>query len=327
MTSNKQLNTIRNGALLLIVAALLLTACGGAKPKTYTIGVACLSPTIDPAFDGFKAGMVEAGYVEGQNVTYVYDGPVSTIDDLDAVIENLMAKDLDLIFTLSTPAASKAKAAVAGKGIPVVFSVVSDPVGSKIVDSLTHPGGDITGVRVGGSIAKQLDLLLSMAPGTTRLYTPHNPEDGGAVQSMVELSAAAPSLGIEPVIVEVRTADELNAALAAVPSDVDAIFLLGSGFLNTQFTQYVDTAIAHKLPLASVSPLFDRGVLMSYGHDYHRDGQQAARLADLVLKGTPPGDLPVETADFFLGINLQTAQTIGLDIPDAILAQADDVAR
>jgi putative ABC transport system substrate-binding protein len=312
-------------ALLSVVA--LLAACAKPQPKTFTIGIVNFSPALDVVFDGFKAGMAKAGYVEGENVTYIYEGAVANIADLDPAIQNLLAADVDLIFSLATPATLEAKRAVEGTDIPVVFAPVNDPVASRVMESLTQPGGNLTGIRVGGGIAKGLDWLLAIVPGTTRLFVPHNPEDSGSVQGLAELSEAAATLDIELVISELRTPEEFDAAMNAIPEDVQAIFMLPAGFFSARATQFTEAAITHNLPAISVAPLCKAGVLMSYGLDYYRVGEQASRLAAQILRGTAPGDLPVETCDFFLGINLQTAQAIGLDIPDDILQQADEIIR
>lgn len=326
---NTQRNSIFRPALwvsIFILAAGFLTACGR-EPKSYTIGILNLTSVVDETIDGFKAGMMELGYIEGQNISYFYEGATGSVDGLDAALANIMAADVDLIFVLTTPGATKVKAAVEGSDLPVVFTVVSDPVGAGLVDSLIQPGGNLTGVRVGGSIAKQLGLIQTLAPGTARIYIPHNPDEGGSVSSLAETTAAAPGLGIEPVVAEVRTQDELSTALATIPEDVDAIFLLGSGFLNQQIEVYVNVAIQRTLPLISMCNCAEQGVLMTYGYDYSRSGQQSARLVDQIFKGASAGEIPVETTDFFMSINLQTARAIGLEISDDVLAQADDLVR
>jgi putative ABC transport system substrate-binding protein len=308
-----------------VVLSLLLVAC--APRKSLTIGIVNFSRTLDPTVEGFKEGMAELGYVEGESVTYIYDDQVESITDLDPAIQDLLGKDLDLILSLTTPASSKVKQAFAERDTPVVFPAVTDPVDSGLVDSLTHPGGNLTGIRTGGSIAKGLEWLLAIAPDTRRLFVPHNPEDSGSVQGLAELSEPAAALGLELVIAEVSTSDEFNAAMDAIPEDVDAIFVLPTGFLVPRIAKFVETAIAHKLPLMSVSPQCGAGALVCYGFDYRQMGKQAARLADQILQGAAPGDLPVETAEFFLSLNLQAAQAIGLDIPEDILEQADHIVR
>ena len=120
--------TISRLLLLVLVISLLLIACQDEQSKTFTIGVVNLSPTLNPSLDGFKAGMAALGYVEGENVTYIYDGPTGSIEALQPEVEKLLDAKIDLIFSLSTPAALKAKQAVEGTDIPVVFAPVSDPV-------------------------------------------------------------------------------------------------------------------------------------------------------------------------------------------------------
>lgn len=321
------MKTITRTLVVLLFVVTLLASCGKPQPKTFTIGVVNFSPPLDAVVEGFKVGMAELGYVEGENVTYVYEGVVTSIEALDPAVQNLRAADVDLILSLTTPATLVTRQAVEGTDVPVVFAGVNDPVASGLVKSLREAGGNLTGIQAGGSIAKGLEWLLAIAPDTTSLFVPYNPDDAASVQAMVALSEAAATLGVELLIVEVRTPDELAAALDAIPESADAMFVPSSGFLSARLTQVVETAILHKLPLASMSPWCKEGVLMSYGFGYYQTGEQASRLADKILQGTPPADLPVETADFFLVINLQTAQAIGLDIPDDILQQADEIIR
>ena len=320
----------RSPLTLVMVASLILAvALGGcsSQPKAFTIGIVNLPPTLDPMVDGFKAGMAELGYTEGENVTYIYEGATSSFEGLDPAIQHLIEQDVDLIFTITTPAALKTRLAVEGTDIPVVFGAVTTPVERGVVESLIHPGGNLTGIDSGGFVPKQAEWLLAMAPDTEHLFVPHNPDDATSVRALADLKAAVATLGVELVIVEVRTVDELFTALDAPPEDVDAVFVLSSGFLTAHLNKFIETAIERKLPLTTVGEGAQRGALTSYGHDIVRVGAQASRLADKVLQGTSPADLPVEKADFFLSINLQTANAIGLEISDEILAQAHNISR
>lgn len=313
---------------LLIVAGLLLAACGTPQPQTVTIGVVNLSLALNPVFDGFKAGMADLGYVEGQSVTYIYAGPVGSIEALEPAIQDLKTQDIDLLLALSTPATLQAKHAVKGTDIPVVFAPVNDPVGSGVVDNLRNPGGNLTGIQVGGFVPKELEWLLTIAPDTTHLFVPYNPDDSSAVQGMVALDEAADKLGIEIVVGEAHTPDEIMSAIDTIPEEVDAIFLPPDNLMTAHIDDFVAVALERDIPISSVAyPQAEAGALMSYGPDFFRLGEQVARLADKVLQGTSPADLPIETAEFFLSINLQTAEAIGLDIPDTVLRQADNIIR
>jgi putative ABC transport system substrate-binding protein len=309
------------------VVLITLVSIGGlAEAKTFVVGIVCQSPTMEPAIAGFKEAfdaLIE--HDEDASVTYIHNGYVS---DVAAEVERLLSTGaVDLLLTLGTPATQAAQRATVGTGIPVVFTAVQDPVASGIVASMTQPGGNMTGVRAGGSSGKALQWLLEIAPGTRRLYVPNWPSDSASALGLADLMSAAGALGIDIVARDVSTTEELLATLADMPSDVDSVFLNSSGSLNAQVSAYVQAALSRKIPLASQSPLTGSGVLLTYGHDYYRDGVQAARLAHLVLHGAAPGDIPVETADFFLGINLQTAAAIGLVISDDVLDQADVIVR
>lgn len=313
---------------LLIVASLVLTACGTPQTQSFTIGVINLTPALNPTFDGFKAEMTELGYVEGENITYIYEGPTGSIEALTPAIQDLIAQDIDLILALSTPATLQAKQAVAGTDIPVVFAPVNEPVQAGVVDSLRNPGGNLTGIRVGGFVPKELEWLLAIAPDTKRLFVLHNPDDDSAVQGLGALKVAAGTLDVEIVVGEARGSDEVIAGIETIPEDVDAIFLLPDNLVVGHIDDFAAVALERDLPLSSVAyPQAEAGALMSYGPDFFQLGKQVARLADKVLQGTAPADLPVETAEFFLSINLQTAQAIDLDVPDDILRQADNIIR
>ena len=312
---------------LLIYAVLLLTACGAEQPKTFTIGVINLSAGAHSALEGFKAGMTRMGYIEGENVTYVYDGPVIEADKLEAAVQKLVEKDVDLLFSLTTPATREAKRAVESTGIPVVFVLVYDPVMSGLVDSLIMPEGNLTGIRGGGNMPKMLDWLQRIDPGAKRIFAPFNPEETASVQALAELEKAAGTLGLELVTPEVRTSEEINEALRTIPGEIDAILAFPGAFFLRNLAQIEKTAIAHKLPLVS-GPAGPRPpALLTFGARVATMGEQASRLAAKILEGAAPADVPVETADFFLAINLRTARAIGLDVPDGILQRADEIIR
>lgn len=304
----------------------LMSIAGLAEAATYVVGIVCPSATMEPAVAGFENALNElVKHAEGTTVTYVYSGPVS---DVAAEVARLLSSpNLGFLLTIGTPATQAAQRATQGTGIPVVFTAIQDPVASGIVASMTQPGGNMTGVRVGGSSPKALQWLLEIAPKTKRLYVPNWPSDSASVLGLADLASAGGALGVEIVARDVSTTEELLAALADMPSDVDSVFLSSSASLNAQVDAYVQAALSRKIPLVSQSPLTGSGVLLTYGHDYQRDGAQAARLVHLIFHGAAPGDIPVETADFFLGINLQTAEAIGLAISDDVLDQADVIVR
>jgi len=312
-----------------LIASFLLSACGAAsQKKIYKIGVVNLAPPLEPILEGFKAGMEEAGYVEGQDITYIYDGPAANPDALNGVLDNLKNEKVDLVLTFGTLATLTAKESLAGTDIPIIFGPVTDPVASGIVADVLNPGGNITGIQTGNPTPKRLEWLLKFDPEIKRLYTFNNPEDNSSVQALEALKQTAPIFNVELVIRDTSTPEEIAVALNEMPEDIDAIFLPASAFFERNNNQFVKFANEHKLSLAAPATANVRdGALTSFGHDNVPLGQQASHLADQILRGTKPADLPVESADLFVSINLKTAEIIGLNIPDEIIRQANVIVR
>jgi putative ABC transport system substrate-binding protein len=314
--------------ILFIITGLLLTACGGvqAQDKTFTIGVINYAPPLEKSFEGFKAEMAELGYVEGENVTYIYNGPMPDPQAGEREAESLVAQDVDLIFTIGTQATLQAKQAVAGTDVPVVFAPVINPVEEGVVESIRQPGGNVTGIQSGSTLSKALEWLLKLTPEATKVYVPYNPEDAVSVTSVAPLREAAATLGVELLLDEVDTLEEVVATVKTLPEDT-VFFMVAApsiGFNDDLFKAATDRGIAIG---SNLSTQIELGALVTYATDYFSMGKQAARLADQALRGTAPADLPVETSEYFLTINLKAAEAIGLDIPDDILRQADTVIR
>jgi putative ABC transport system substrate-binding protein len=316
-----------------VLLVLLLAGCGSDKDQNgesgdYTIGIINLVPIMDDIVDGFKSQMVELGYVEGENLTYVYDGPAGSIDNLDSLAQELVEADVDLILSLSTPATQAVQRATAEKPIPCVFAPLQDPVGSGLVPSLREPGGNMTGVTSGLSEGKRLEWLTLAAPNVKRVYIIYNTDDPAPVAALELVSEAADQLGVELIPQPARNAEEVATAIENIPDDVDAIMIVPDAVVGQSIEDLVTASIERKLPfLATAGDLVADGALMSYGVETVSIGEQTARLADHILKGADPADMPVEVAEHFLTINLQTAEAIGLEIPDDVLRQADTIIR
>jgi putative ABC transport system substrate-binding protein len=205
---------------------------------------------------------------------------------------------------------------------------VTDPVGSGIVTNLLTPGGNITGIRTGNPASKRLEWLTAVVPGVQHIYVFNNPKDDSSVQGLAALTKTASVLNVELQIRDASTAEEVDAGLSAIPEDTDAIFILASAFLEAQLSKFVDTTDENKLPLSAPATANVRaGALTSFGQDNVPLGEQASRLAVQIFRGVKPADLPIETAELFTSINLKTAETLGLNIPNGIIRQADVVVR
>ncbi|MBI5664816.1 MAG: ABC transporter substrate-binding protein [Nitrospirae bacterium] len=275
--------------------------------------------------DGFKSGMESYGFVEGKNIEYIQPDDVS---DLDAVLQGLLTKKVDLLFTISIPATKKAKHILEKSGIPIVFGAVFNPVEAGIVKSLPKPGGNITGIQIGGSTEKAFEWLLKAAPKTKRILVPYSTDSESATMIINMLNTVAEKSEVEILTVQSDTTDALTRELAAMPQNIDAIFVPNSPFLISNLDTIIKFAIERKLPTGSGAGQYKNGIMITYGQDHFYSGKMAGRLAKSILHDNiPASDLPVETTEFFLGVNLQTAKAIGVTISDSILKQADFIAR
>jgi putative tryptophan/tyrosine transport system substrate-binding protein len=313
----------------LVITGLLLTSCGGApKTKIYTIGVINPSQNQEGTIRGFKEGMTELGYVEGENVTYIYHGPVSA-DKLDAEAQGLVKAKVNLILAITTSATKAAQKATAGTDIAVVFIPVTDPVAAGVVESLMKPGGNTTGVTPATQEGKRLEWLLQVAPTIQHIYIVYNPKDQSPVLALKTVSETAAKLGVELITREASTTEEAEAAFKNIPREADAIFLLPDSVVNASAEDTYKIATELKLPTSGPNvKTVSEGALTAYGVDLAIAARkQAARLASQILQGAKPADLPVETAEFFSAINLKAAQAIDLYIPDATLRQANIIIR
>lgn len=308
---------------------MLLSACGGPQTQeTFTIGVVNEYEPLTATYEGFKAGMAELGYVEGENITYIFNDFVGTEpENIDREIETLLAQDVDLLFTLGNSPALQARQVTEGMDISVIFSPTIDPVRQGIIDSVSQPGGNLTGVQTGNKLPKALEWLLTLAPAS-KVYVPYHPDDPVSVTSLVAVQEAAEVLGVEVIIEEAFTPEEVVAAMEALPEDT-VMFLVPVPSLEPGLDDYAETAIEHGIAIGTYQTAYmRRGVLVNFSVDLFAMGKQAARLADQVLRGgIAPAELPVETADGVLTSNLETADAIGLEISDDVLAQANNIIR
>jgi putative ABC transport system substrate-binding protein len=241
---------------------------------------------------------------------------------LDLGIEGLLTQKVDLLFTIGNPATRRAWQAGAGTDIPLVFA----PVEAGVVESIHRPGGNMTGVQSGDAIPKALEWLVTIGPPTTQVYVPYNPEDDVSVTAVASLRDTAATLGVELAEDEVRTPAEAVATIETLPAHVEAIFIVPAPSLDSGIGDIIRVATERGVAVGSNDPQHvEAGALVAYGSNFWAIGEQTARLADQLLRGTAPADLPVETADYFLTINLQTAEALGLDVPDDMLRQADAV--
>jgi putative ABC transport system substrate-binding protein len=278
----------------------------------------------------FRKGLSETGYVEGQNVTIEYRWGEGHNERLPALAVELVRRRVDVIATpVSTAATFAARGATAT--IPIVFVIGADPVKIGLVASLNRPGGNATGISdLGAELgAKRLALLRELLPGAARIAALVNPDNPYITQPFVtELQTAASAIGQKIEVVTASTNQEIDAAFAAlVKMRADAFMISPEALFITRRVQILTLAARHALPaLYHRREFAEAGGLMSYGSNLADQFRQTGVYVGRILKGEKPAEMPVQLpTKFEFVINLQTAKTLGIEIPTNLLARADEV--
>jgi putative ABC transport system substrate-binding protein len=275
----------------------------------------------------WRAGLKEAGFVEGQNVTIEYRYADNQLDRLPALVGELLRRPVAVIVGNLMPALA-AKAATTT--VPIVFLTGTDPVQDGLVASLNRPGGNVTGVSFLASavVAKRLELLHQLVPKAATIAALAHRTSPQAKVERSDLPPAAQAMGLRLLFIDVGSEREIEAAVAtAVQSGAGALFVGSGAFLNSQRDRLVALAARHGLPASFIlrEPVLDGG-LMSYGPSQTDAYRQAGIYAGRILKGETPAELPVmQSTKFEFVLNLKTAKALGLDIPPTLLALADEV--
>ena len=278
----------------------------------------------------FREGLRDLGYVENKNLFIEYRWAEGKYDRLPILINELLAMPVDIIVTAGTPASLAVRKAT--DSVPLVMIAVGDPVGTGLIKSLHHPGGNVTGVT---SIAsdlegKRLELLREVAPKIASVAALWNPASPFQVVSEKELHAAAQGLRIKVLSLPVKSLEDIEASFAIITKErPEALFVLADRFFLHHRARIMEFALHHRLPgVHAYQELVEAGGLMSYGPSYAEMHRRAAYFVDRILKGTKPADLPVERpTKFVLMVNLKTARQIGVVIPPTLLGRADRVIK
>jgi putative ABC transport system substrate-binding protein len=278
----------------------------------------------------FLQGLKETGYVAGQNVVIEYRWAENQADRLPALAADLVRRRVAVIVAGGTPAALAAKAAT--NTIPVVFAAGGDPVALGLVASLNRPGVNVTGsaILTGELAAKRLQLLHELIPNAARFGVLTDPDAPATPSIIADLRAAAPSLGLQLVLVNAAADSDLEPAFASFSQQRVGAVLVGASVLFSRRTeQLAAMAVRHALP--AIFPFREHalgGGLMSYGSSLHYISHQVGIYTGRILKGDKPADLPVQQiTKIDLVINLKTAKALGLTIPETLLATADEVIQ
>jgi putative ABC transport system substrate-binding protein len=279
---------------------------------------------------GFRQGLKESGYVEGQNITIEYRWAENNLERLPELAAELARRRVAVIAASGGVAVATA-ARSATSTVPIIFIVAEDPVRHGLVASLARPGGNLTGVNFLAAelVAKRLDFLRELVPGAARIGVLVNPADAANTESTLrDVEAAARAIGLQAHVFRASTSREIDAAFAAIAGDrLDAVFVGNAPYLNVRRVQLVQLAARYTIPATYPGREHaEIGGLMSYGSNIADAYRQVGAYTGRILKGAKPADLPVvQSTKLELVINAQTARMLGLIVPDKLLATADEV--
>jgi len=278
----------------------------------------------------FREGLRDHGYVEGQNVLVEYRWAEGRYDRFPVLVGELLALKVAVIVTAGTPATLAVKKATTA--VPLVMIAVGDPVGTGVVSSLSHPGGNITGLTSISTEmdAKRLELLREVVPSVSHIAVLWNAGSPLQVLAEKQVQGAARVLRMRVLSLGVKTEAEIKDALAVMARErSDALLVLADRLLLHHRALIMDFAIRHRLPgVHAYRELVEAGGLMSFGPSYADMHRRAAYFVDRILKGGKPGDLPVERPPTFeLVINLKAAKALGLTFPHSVLLRATEVIQ
>ncbi|MGZ5867198.1 MAG: ABC transporter substrate-binding protein, partial [Xanthobacteraceae bacterium] len=298
--------------------------------RSYRIGVLeTISPTLNARnFEALRMGLRELGYVEGQNIVIEYRSADGRSERFQELAAELVRLKVDVIVTRGTSAVQAAKQAT--KMIPIVMAASGDPLGAGVVAALARPGENVTGLSAFTVelLGKRLELLKEVVTGLNRIAFLMNLSNPVSRSQWVEMQDDSRSLGVEPVLFDVRTPAEIERAFdKAVSERVGAMVVGNDTVTHANRPQIVALAAKYRLPVMYQAREFvDEGGLMAYGVSYPDLYRRAADYVDKLLKGAMPADLPVQQpTKFEMIVNLKSATSIGLIIPESFLLRADEV--
>jgi len=316
-------------AVLAALGALPLAALGQRDGRP--LKLALLLPA-DVHFEkAFREQLAKLGYVEGRNLAVDRRSANSDFSRLPALAAELLQGQPDILAAFVTQASIAARKATST--VPVVMVAVSDPVASGLVTNLARPGGNVTGTAALQAVVvgKQFELLREIVPGASRVVTLWNSSNAVfQAQALGGARAAAESLRMRLIVAEVRTIEDVEPALARAASErPDAAVVLPDPLLVTNAKRIGELFAARRLPSVGAGRIYaESGLLASYGPDLAEAARRAADVVHRIAQGKPPGEIPIEViGKFERVVNLRTAAALGITVPPAVLARADDVVR
>lgn len=315
--------------IFILFAVLINPATARQADSPFTIGFLSWY-----GIDAFKDEMAGLGYIEGQNINYMtvsYEGltidspPEAYIEAQNVGLQAMIDAHVNVFVTLTDTDVVNIKDKIGNA--PVVFSVSDDPVATGIVSSLVAPGGNATGLITNRPHERRLQLLTEIKP-TKKIYYLYSTFTLEADTVLHEVENVAADLGVEVVPAPITDLNSALTDLQNTPADTDWLFLTPYVPFDPQFFQsLMEVSMSHQAGIAGVTNAPVQGYVIGYGPDSEQLIRRAGHIVDLILRGANPADIPVETGDNYLTVNLEAAAAINVDVPEAILRQADLIVR
>jgi len=314
-------------AAVLAITLSLATGCTTGE-KVIKIGISQIvtHPALDAVREGIIEGLAEKGYVEGENIEIDYQNSEGDMTLVATIAQKFVSDEVDLIVAIATPNAQAAISAAEGTGIPVVFSAITDPVGSDMVISWeSHPDENVTGVSDMIVVEDDLELILEILPGIKTVGTLYNAGESNSVFLVEKLNEAADKLGLEVVEKTVSTSADVLAAAQSLVGQVDAIWVGTDNTVVTALEALIGVAEENDIPLFPADePSIERGGIAAYGFDYKDIGIQTGWMIARILDGDgTANDIPVEKGQIInLSLNTTAAERMGVIIPQSVIDKA-----
>lgn len=316
-------------SLIFLLTVLILSCNTNKKEKVYHIGISQLmtNPGIDAIREGFIGEMTKLGYRGSVNIKYTFENSQGDNAVAQSIAKKFVNEKYDMIFAITTPTAQVCAKEIKGTNIPLVFGAVTDPVSAGLVNSLEKPGGNITGTSDKWPTAAQFDLLIQLVPTVKTIGVVYNPGETNSEFNILEVENVCKTKNLKLLKVAVSNTSEVYAAAQSLVGKIDAYYISADNTVITAMDAVIKVSEKNKIPLLpGVSSNVEQGGFGTLGPNYYDVGVEAAKIADRIIKGEKPADIPVSTAkNFEYFFNLKSAMATGVVIPEDLLKKASKV--
>ncbi|HIU24919.1 MAG TPA: ABC transporter substrate-binding protein [Candidatus Copromorpha excrementigallinarum] len=317
--------------MLAAVTALGLTGCGGSSGDEDVIKVGLVQLVEHTSLDQIRESIIdrleEEGYVDGENISIDYQNAQNEQSNLQTICQGFVADDVDVIIAITTPATQAAMNVT--DEIPIVFSAVTDPIASEVVSDLENPGGNVTGTSDIVSAEQIMGLAEEITPGYETIGALYNSSETNSVAVVEDLKEYAAANGLEVEEAAVTNASEIQQAAQSLAQKCDIVFSPTDNTVASSIATANQVFIEAGVPFyVGADSMVKDGALATYGINYQVLGQETADMVIEIINGADPAEMPVRTMeDMEVYINSQTAADMGIDIPQAVLDRATDLAK